>query len=103
MTEIKAKLPKTSENTQFIDNLFKRNDKGFYVNGEKKMTSARGAARYIGWYMARPALAEYKIIHYDGRMVTYWYIDHKTGRKITETIEAKEFIRDFPEKKLPFF
>ncbi|MBC2695509.1 MAG: hypothetical protein HF982_09605 [Desulfobacteraceae bacterium] len=26
-------------------------------------------------------------------MVIYWYIDHKTGRKITETIEAKEFIK----------
>jgi len=41
-----------------IDDLFKRNDKGFYVNAEKKMTSARGAARYIGRYMARPALLE---------------------------------------------
>lgn len=93
LTAMKATLPKTRENAQLIDDLFKRNDKGFYVNAEKKMTSARGAARYIGRYMARPALAEYKIISYDGRMVTFWYIDHKTGRKITETIEAKEFIK----------
>jgi len=79
LSPIKANLPKTRENTQLIDDLFKRNDKGFYVNAEKKMTSARGAARYIGRHMARPALAEYKIIRYDGRMVTFWYIDHKTG------------------------
>ncbi|MBC2695510.1 MAG: hypothetical protein HF982_09610 [Desulfobacteraceae bacterium] len=40
----------------------------FIVVAEKKMSSARGAARYIGRYMAmaRPALAEYKIIRYDG-------------------------------------
>ena len=93
LTEIKANLPKTRENARFIDDLFKRNDKGFYVNAEKKMTSARKAAHYIGRYMARPALAEYKIICYDGRMVTFWYIDHKTGHKITEMIEAKEFIK----------
>jgi hypothetical protein len=100
LTEIKANLPKTRENARFIDDLFKRNDKGFYVNGKKKMTSARKAARYIGRYMARPALAEYKIIRYDGRMVTYWYIDHKTGHKITETIEAKEFIKRFASGEL---
>jgi len=31
LTAIKATLPKTRENAQFIDDLFKRNDKGFYV------------------------------------------------------------------------
>ena len=30
LTEIKANLPKTRENAGFIDDLFKRNDKGFY-------------------------------------------------------------------------
>ena len=93
LTEIKAKIPKTSENSCFIDHLFKGNDKGFYVNGESKMTSARYAARYIGRYMARPALAEHKITRYDGEMVTFWYIDHKTNRKVFKTLKAKEFIK----------
>ena len=39
-----------------IHYLFKSQSKGFYVNGKSKMTSARHAARYIGRYMARPAL-----------------------------------------------
>ena len=60
---------------------------------KSKMTSARYAARYIGRYMARPALAEHKIIRYDGKMVTFWYIDHKTNRKVFKTLEAKEFIK----------
>ena len=93
LTELKAKLPKTRENSKFIDYLFKRNIKGFYVNGESKMTSARYAARYIGRYMARPALAEHKIIRYDGKMVTFWYIDHKTKSKVTKKLEAKTFIK----------
>ncbi len=93
LTKLKAMFPKTRENARFIDFLFKSQYKGFYVNGEKKMTSARYAARYIGRYMARPALAEHKIISYDGKMVAFWYIDHKTGNRVTEKVEAKEFIK----------
>ena len=57
------------------------------------MTSARYAARYIGRYMARPALAEYKLKSYDGVLVTFWYVDHKTDQKVTEKIPVKEFIK----------
>lgn len=93
LTEIKASLPQTRENSRLIDYLFKSQRKGFYVNGKSKMTSARHAARYIGRYMARPALAEHKITNYNGTDVTFWYIDHKTKVKVTETIPAKDFIK----------
>ena len=93
LTALKAELPKTEENARLIDRLFKSKDKGFYVNAEKKMTSARFAARYIGRYMARPALAEYRIIRYDRETVTFWYKDHKSGRKVTMALEVKEFIK----------
>ncbi|WP_297430459.1 transposase [Clostridium sp.] len=35
------------------------------INAKSRMKSARGAARYIGRYLARPAIAEYKILSYD--------------------------------------
>ena len=93
LTALKASLPKTRRNSRLIDSLFRANNKGFYVNAESKMTSARYAARYIGRYMARPALAEHKIVSYDGKMVTFWYIDHRSKRRIYKTVEAKEFIK----------
>ena len=93
LTELKAKLPKNRENSRLIDYLFKSKNNGFYVNAEKKMTSARYAARYIGRYMARPALAEYRIVRYEGNTVTFWYKDHKTNRNVTMTLEVKEFIK----------
>jgi Putative transposase/Transposase zinc-binding domain len=93
LTALKAELPKTADNARLIDSLFKCRDRGFYVNAEKKMTSARFAARYIGRYMARPALAEYRIIRYNGETVTFWYKDHKSGRKVMMTLEVKEFIK----------
>jgi hypothetical protein len=93
LTALSANLPKTRMNARFIDYLFKSQSKGFYVNGESKMNSARHAARYIGRYMARPALAEHKIKEYDGGLVTFWYVDHKTERRVTEKIPVKEFIK----------
>jgi len=52
---------------------------GFYVNAESKMDDAYKAARYIGRYIARPAIAESRIQSYDGRTVTFSYEDHATG------------------------
>ena len=93
LTGLKSILPKTKENARFIDYLFKSQPKGFYVNGEKKMTSVRYATRYLGRYLARPALAEYRIVHYDGQKVTFWYKDHDTKGKKYATLEVDEFIK----------
>ena len=93
LTEIKKSLPKTKENAQLINRLFKENIKGFYVNGESKMTSSRYTTRYIGRYLARPALAEYRITHYDGREVIFWYKSHETGKKIYKRVDVIEFIK----------
>ncbi len=85
------------------DTMYKRYDKGFYVYAKGEMKDAKGAARYIGRYMGRPAIAESRIIKYDGYSVTFWYERHEDGKRIEETIEAKEFIgrliRHIPEKQ----
>lgn len=85
------------------DIMYKKYGKGFYVYAKGEMQNARGAARYIGRYMGRPAIAESRIIKYDGEKVTFWYERHEDGKRIEETIEAKEFIgrliRHIPEKQ----
>ena len=92
LTEVKKHLPKTREHAKFIDRLFKKNPKGFYVNGESKMTSARYTSRYIGRYLARPALAEYRISRYDGNQVKFWYESHETGKREYRTLNVVDFI-----------
>ncbi|MEW6215747.1 MAG: transposase [Nitrospirota bacterium] len=92
LTDIKKRLPKSKDNDILIDNLFKDNIEGFYVNGASKMTSSRYAARYIGRYVARPALAEYRITRYDGKKVTFWYESHETGKREYKTLDVDEFI-----------
>ncbi len=93
LTEIKKRLPKTRANAVFIDEMFKGNEKGFYVNGSSKMTSSRYAARYIGRYVARPALAEYKITKYNGEEIEFWYESHETGNREYKRLRANEFIK----------
>lgn len=78
---MKKWFPDSPQAMELINDLYRRYPKGFYVNAEKKMKDAKGAARYIGRYLARPAIAEYRITGYDGREVEYWYEDHKTGER----------------------
>ena len=72
--------------------MFKDYPNGFYINAKSRMKSARGAARYIGRYLARPAIAEYRILSYDGRNVTFWYKSHETNERVEETVTAQVFV-----------
>lgn len=56
------------------------------------MKNAKGAAKYIGRYLARPAIAEYRILGYDRESVTYWYEDHQTGKRIEKREPIYRFL-----------
>jgi hypothetical protein len=92
LTEIKGCWARSREDRRFIDGLFKDYARGFYVNGESQMTSSRYAARYLGRYIARPALAEHKVTSYDGQGVTFWYERHEDKKRVYRRLEAREFI-----------
>jgi hypothetical protein len=92
LTEIKGRWASSREDSRFIDRLFKDNVQGFYVNGESRMTSSWYAARYIGRYIARPALAEHKLTGYDGQWVTFWYESHEEKRRVYRRVGVREFI-----------
>jgi len=72
--------------------MFKRYKDGFVINAKSKMKDTKGAARYIGRYLGKPAIAEYRIMNYDGDKVTFWYEDHKTKKRVVETITVEEFM-----------
>lgn len=80
---IKEKFGKETKMRNLINMLYNRYRNGFYVHAETRMNDARGAAQYIGRYLARPAIAEYRILSYDGKRVRFWYEDHET-KKIEE-------------------
>lgn len=89
---IKNSYPNDMRVLNLINELYQRYPNGFYVNAEKKMKNAKGAAKYIGRYLARPAVAEYRILSYDGKTVHFWYEDHQTGKRIDVEWPVYKFI-----------
>lgn len=89
---LKSWFPDNQSVTSLINDLYKRYQKGFYVNAERKMKDAKKAAKYIGRYLARPAIAEYRILKYDGETVHFWYEDHQTGKRVTEALPVYRFL-----------
>lgn len=48
--------------------------------------------KYIGRYLMRPAIAEYRITKFENNEVTFWYIDVATKEKIYLTLPLFKFI-----------
>jgi hypothetical protein len=92
LAELRKHFPERKDVSQLIDKLFVGYPKGFYVNAESKMDNAYKAARYIGRYIARPAIAESRIQGYDGRTVTFSYEDHETGETKLKKLPVLQFI-----------
>lgn len=88
----KERFPGNQKVQNLIRYFYKKYKEGFYVNAESRMNSARGAAKYIGRYLARPAIAEYRILEYDGKKVRFWYEDHKTKKRVELEMSAMKFI-----------
>ena len=64
---------KDRETQKLINRLYKKYNNGFYVNAQRDLTKIKEAAKYIGRYLSRPAIVEYRISGYDGKSVTFWY------------------------------
>ncbi len=63
--------------------------------------SCRGLARYLAKYVASPPIAVRRILSYDGRIVKYWYQDHKTKSKKFEELDVFTFIGRMVQHILP--
>lgn len=82
--------------------LYMKNGEGFYVHAKTEIKSAKIAAKYVGRYVGRPAIAESRILNYDGVNVTYKYTRHEDNKVMIEKVHAHEFIKKLiihiPEK-----
>ena len=102
LDEVTSISGNTKEVKSLKNKLYKEKDKGFYVYAKTEIKSAKTAAKYVGRYVGRPAIAESRILKYDGKNVTYKYTRHEDNKVIVETVHVYEFIkriiRHIPEK-----
>lgn len=73
--------------------LFKNYPNGFYVYAKSTLLSSIDSINYIIRYTGRPAMAQSRIINYDGQFVTFVYNRHEDNSLITEKITAFDFIK----------
>jgi len=102
LTDIKKAIPDTPENQRLIDYLFKRYPKGFYVRAKDTINNKKGMIRYIGRYIRHPAIAESRIMDYDGKSVSFYYLDDGGVKQYVE-MSVEKFISavigHIPEKQ----
>ena len=77
----------------FKDLLYKNNPDGFYVYAKPNLSSSYDVVNYIIRYIARPAMAQSRIISIDKHFISFWYQRHEDNQKVTETITIFEFIQ----------
>lgn len=87
-----AKINNHRNLTNKISLCYQKYKKGFYVNSDKKINNIFEIAKYIGRYLARPAIAEYRITNITDSTVTFWYQKPDSSKKIYLTLPMAQFI-----------
>ena len=73
--------------------LLNKYKKGFYIYAEaKKFKSLKAGIEYVTRYCGRVPISENRIINYDGKNVTFSYIDHYDNSYHEITVLAQKFI-----------
>lgn len=76
------------------DFLYSNYDNGFYVYAKPDdISSISLAVNYVIRYTGRPAMAQSRILNYDGNFVTFYYERHEDNQRVEETISVFEFIK----------
>ena len=90
LTNLRKAIPRTRQNLRLIDEMFRKYPKGFVVHDSGKAKDRKGIVRYIVRYIRHPAIANSRLVKYDGENVTFWY-EHKKHR-YTVVMRVFDFI-----------
>jgi len=91
LSAIKASLPKNRQNNIFIDKLFKDHPKGFYVWAKDTVNNSKNLLKYIARYVRHPAIAQSRILSFDGRTVTFICNKGEKGERVI-SMHVLEFL-----------
>ena len=76
-----------------VSKLYKENKRFFFNVGDGDINSTKGIIRYLGRYLARSPVAEYKITEIHDDKVTFFFNDLADNKKKTFiTMSAEKFI-----------
>lgn len=74
--------------------IYKEYENGFYVYAKPdNISSINQTINYVVRYTGRPAMAQSRILNYDGTYVTYYYERHEDGKRVEEKVHVYDFIK----------
>ena len=74
--------------------LYKDYKNGFYVYAKpNNISSINDTIKYVVRYTGRPAMAQSRILDYDGTYVKFWYNRHEDDVRVEETVHVYDFIK----------
>ncbi|MFR4904387.1 MAG: transposase [Fusobacterium sp.] len=89
---IHAKETKNINLKNKISLAYKKYQNGFYVNSENFVNNIENIAKYLGRYLARPAIADYRIVSFNHDFVKFWFQTPDSNKKNFLILETKKFI-----------
>lgn len=95
LTALREALPGDDPEVKgLIDRMFREWPKGFYVQvtKETRITDPDKVIRYVGRYVRHPAIAESRLVGYDGERVWFQWKDHRSGEERFRTLSVDEFL-----------
>ena len=77
-----------------VSKLYKEDKRLFFNVGSGDVNSPKGIVKYLGRYLARAPIAEYKITYYDNEKVTFFFNDLANDKKKTYvTMDIDKFVQ----------
>ena len=92
LTSIKKALPQTQANSQFIDRMFKEHQNGFYVHAPDVVKHSQGMLAYIARYVRHPAIAQSRLVSFDGKAVTFKCKKHEDNVERMISMPVVDFL-----------
>lgn len=91
---LKEYFPKTKYYSDLFDVIWvKYGREGFVVEICKPtLYNKKELATYIARYVRHPAIADSRIMYFDDKTVAFYYIDHKTRKKVDKVMKIDEFM-----------
>ena len=102
LSRLREVMPAGGRSKRLIDKLYRQYRKGFYVHAKPRVKNGQGISRYIGRYIRHPAIADKRIVGYDGEKVRFCY-KGRSGEEREQEMPVLAFIhgvvRHIPPKQ----
>lgn len=91
--DLMKRKSKSAKMRMLVNRIYREKNNGFYIYAKGEIKDIKIITNYVGRYVGRPAIAESRIVSYDGEFVEFRYTPHGEKEERVERIKAEDFIK----------